>query len=71
MNHLFIELQAREHQHALLKEAHDDRLTRLTRAGFRTRVARWMRGVADKLEPTRPAQPAQSRAFNSGCSITG
>jgi hypothetical protein len=66
MGNPFLELQVRERQQALLEEAYNDHLTHLQSTLFRVRVARWMRALADKLEPPRPVR-SPSLKLDSGC----
>jgi hypothetical protein len=51
MNWLMTEHIARERQQALLEESHNRHLVELETPSFRTRVAKWLRKTADRLEP--------------------
>jgi hypothetical protein len=51
MNHLMTELIARERQQALLTESHNRHMVELETPSLRTRLAKWLRTTADRLEP--------------------
>jgi hypothetical protein len=51
MNWLMTEQIVRERQQALLAESHNRHLMALETPSFKTRVAKWLRKTADRLEP--------------------